>query len=107
MIFERIRLSGHALDTESAHKPVNADVTDADVGVLLPGAKAEVAVVNEERQLPKVESLLRDVRYVVQDGLIPEGIRGLAVEFADVEDWAKATDVRSETIATDLNIFED
>lgn len=62
----RIRLSGHALDTESAHKLVNADVTDADEGVELPGAKAEVAFVNVERQRAKVESLLRDVRYVEQ-----------------------------------------
>jgi hypothetical protein len=102
-----MRLSGHALDTESEHKLVNADVTDADEGVELPGAKAEVAVVKEERQPAKVESLLRAVRYVEQVWLIPGGIKGVAVEFADVEDWAKATDMRSETIATDLNISED
>jgi len=104
---ERIRLSGHVLDTESEHKLVNAEVTDADDGVVLPGAKAEVAVVSEERQLLKVESPLREVRYAEQVWLIPEGIKGLAVEFADDEDWAKATDVRSETIATDLNILKD
>lgn len=85
-----MRLSGHALDTESEHKLVNADVTDADEGAELPGAKAEVAVVNEARQPAKVESLLRDVRYVVQVWLIPEGIKGLAVEFADVlKPWEK------------------
>jgi hypothetical protein len=59
---ERIRLSGHALDTESEHKLVNAEVTDADEGLVLPGAKAEVAVVREERQVLKVESLLRALR---------------------------------------------
>jgi hypothetical protein len=85
-----MRLSGHALDTESEHKLVNAEVTDADEGAELPGAKAEEAVVNEERQPAKVESLLRDVRYVEQVWLIPEGIKGLAVEFADgLKPWGK------------------
>jgi len=93
------------LDTESEHKLVNAAVTVADEGVV-PGAKAEVAVVREERQLLKVESLLRVLRYAEQVVLIPEGIKGLEVEFAD-EDWAKATDVRSETNAIDLNILKD
>jgi len=78
-----MRLSGHALDTESEHKLVNDEVTDADVGVVLPGAKAEVAVVNEERHAAKVESVLRFVRYVEHVWLIPEGIK-LAVEFAAV-----------------------
>jgi len=105
---ERIRLSGHAVDTESAHKLVNAEVTDADEGVvLLPGAKAEVAVVREERQLVKVVSPSREVRNAEQPELIPEGIKGLAVEFADDEDWAKAADVRSEMIAKDLSILKD
>jgi len=84
-----MRLSGHALDTESEHKLVKDEVTDADVGVVLPGAKAEVAVVNEVRHAVKVESLLRFVRYVEHVWLIPEGIK-LTVEFAAVlKPWEK------------------
>jgi len=78
-----MRLSGHALATESAHKVSNAAVTAAEEGTEeLPGAKAEVAEERDERQLVRLLSLLRELKNVVQAGLMPEGINEFPVEVA-------------------------
>jgi len=105
-----MRLSEHALVTESVHKSFNAAVTEAEEGTdALPGANAEVADDRDERQLVRLESVLRDVKNVVQVWLIPDGISGFGVEAAfdaeDVEFCAKTAEARTETIARDLSIF--
>jgi hypothetical protein len=98
VICVRMRDSGHALATEEVQRLVRVDVTSDDEGVGPPGAKAAVTFVNVERQLARVESVLSAFKNVVQDGLIPEGMRGFAVV------WANAADVSSEVSANSLNI---
>jgi len=107
-----MRLSEQALVTESVHKLLSAAVTDAEEGVeLLPGANADVADDNDERQLVRLESLSREAKNDEQVVEIPEGINGLAVEVAGdaeaVEFCAKTAEVRIEIIARDLSIFQE
>lgn len=78
-----MRLSEQALATESVHKFPNALVTAADDAALLPGAKAEVPVERAERHVEMPASLLSDCKNEVQVELIPEGIKGLAVDDAE------------------------
>lgn len=76
----RTRLSGHALETEDAHKLVRAEVTAADeVVVLLPGANALVALVKAVKQLLRSLAELRVVKNAEHPELIPVGIKGFAV----------------------------
>jgi len=107
-----MRLSEQALATASVHKLFNAAVTEAEEGVeLVPGANADVADDKDERQLVRLGSLSRVFKNDEQVEEIPEGINGFAVEVAGdaevVEFCAKTTEVRIETIARDLSIFQE
>jgi len=104
-------LSGHAVDTESAQRLPNAEVTVAFVTVALPpGVKADVAALRVVRQVLRPESEFRLFKNVVQVDEIEEGIRGFCVEppeaADDVEDWAKATEANAEISVRVLNILE-
>ena len=65
------------MDTESAQRLPNAEVTVAFVAVaLLPGVKAEVAALRAVRQVLRPESEFRLFKNVVQVVEAEEGIRG-------------------------------
>lgn len=66
--------------TELVQRSVRVVVTSEDVGVEAPGANVEVIFVNVERQLAREESELSVFKNAVQDGLIPSGMRGFAVD---------------------------
>jgi len=99
--------------TESAQRLVREDETSDDEGVVLPGAKAEVTFVSVERQPVRLESLLNEFKNVVQEVLIPPGMRGFVVALAAepvalvAVSWAKVADISTEISAKDLNILFD
>jgi len=97
--FWRILDWGHALVTEPLQRLVKEDVTSDDEGVGLPGAKAVVTFVIVERQLVRVESALRAFKKLLQEGLIPLGMREFAESFC-----ANATDISTDISARSLNI---
>lgn len=66
---------GHALVIESSQRLVRADVTSAVEGVGLPGPNLEVTFAIVERQLVREGSLLSVFKKLLQDSLIPLGMR--------------------------------
>lgn len=61
--------------TDAVQSSDRVDVTSDDVGVVPPGAKAEVIFVNVVRQLARVASVLSAFKNVEHSGLMSEGMR--------------------------------
>ncbi len=81
MILPRIKLSEQAPVTESEQRPFRAEVTVAvEMEALVPGAKEEVAVVRELRQLERLESKFKALKNEEHAELIPEGMKGFGEE---------------------------
>jgi len=91
------------LVTDAVQSSDRVDVTSDDVGVVPPGAKAEVIFVNVVRQLARVASVLSAFKNVEHSGLMSEGMR-VFVEELLVVDWANVTDVSNEVSTNSLNI---
>jgi len=64
------------LVTVSLQRLVRADVMSDDAGADLPGAKTDVAFVSTLRQLLRLELLLSEVKKLVQEVVMPLGMRG-------------------------------
>jgi hypothetical protein len=77
----RIKLSEQAPLTESEQRLFRAEVTVAvDMEALVPGAKEEVAVVRELRQLERPVSAFKAFKNTEHAELIPEGMKGFGEE---------------------------